>query len=258
MRSRRVGSQRRPWPTSLATPSERSISPALAPVKKLLKRFFSDEPWTDADDRSLADLVGPGDGWWRHELDDGLVLEFGWRDGLFRLEPSARDALGETFDGPVVPEATPNPRTIRFVTTSIHEGPSRWYESASDRGRSSRVAAVRGVRRRRQRARGPRLRRGRATPSRRLGASPRSRAARRHGRVRDRDPRARPPMRWRSRRGTSLRPLVHRRRRLPRTPSIARGESSEVFGRTTRPISIGSLPRGLRPMPPTARSPRVC
>jgi hypothetical protein len=104
---------------------------ALAPVKKLLKRFFSDEPWTDADDRSLADLVGPGDGWWRHELDGRLALEFGWRDGVFRLEPSAREALGETFDGPVVPQATPNPRTIRFVTTPIHEGPSRWYESAS-------------------------------------------------------------------------------------------------------------------------------
>ena len=63
---------------------------ALAPVKQLLKRFFSDEPWTDADDRSLADLVGPGDGWWRHELDDHLALEFGWRDGSFRLEPLAQ------------------------------------------------------------------------------------------------------------------------------------------------------------------------
>ena len=32
---------------------------------------------------------------------------------------------------PVVPEATPNPRTIRFVTPTVHEGPSRWYESAA-------------------------------------------------------------------------------------------------------------------------------
>jgi hypothetical protein len=105
---------------------------ALAPVKKLLKTFFSDEPWTDADDRSLADLVGPGDGWWRHDLDDGLILEFGWRDGSFRIEPSTGPALGETFDGPVAPEATPNPRTIRFVTAVIHDGPSRWYESSDD------------------------------------------------------------------------------------------------------------------------------
>src|SRR5438270_71809 len=40
--------------------------------------------------------------------------------------------LAATFDGPVVPEATPNPRTIRFVTPPIHDGPSRWYPSATD------------------------------------------------------------------------------------------------------------------------------
>lgn len=105
---------------------------ALAPVKKLLKRFFSDESWTGAEDQSLAELVGPGDGWWQHELDDDLGFEFGWRDGSFRLEVSPRPTLAETFDGPVVPEATPNPRTIRFVTGPIHDGPSRWYESATD------------------------------------------------------------------------------------------------------------------------------
>jgi hypothetical protein len=72
-------------------------------------------------------LVGPGSGWWQHAL-DGFVLGFGWRAGAFRIECSP--ALEETFDGPVVPEATPNPRTIRFVTGPIHDGPSRWYESA--------------------------------------------------------------------------------------------------------------------------------
>jgi hypothetical protein len=105
---------------------------ALAPVKKLLKRFFSDESWTGADDRSLAELVGPGRGWWQYELDDDLALEFGWREGSFRLELSPRPTLAETFDGPVVPEATPNPHTIRFITGTIHDGPSRWYESATD------------------------------------------------------------------------------------------------------------------------------
>ena len=40
--------------------------------------------------------------------------------------------MDATFDGAVVPEATPNPRTIRFVTGPIHDGPSRWYESAVD------------------------------------------------------------------------------------------------------------------------------
>ena len=32
----------------------------LAAVKALLKRFFSDAPWTPADDAALADLVGAG------------------------------------------------------------------------------------------------------------------------------------------------------------------------------------------------------
>src|SRR5262249_21774042 len=118
----------------------------LAPVKAMLKRFFSDEPWTRQDDDALADLVGPGDGWWTYDL-DGFDFAFGWRNGRFAIElgstseanASQRDGsqtelarLDETFTGSVVPEATPNPRTIRFVTGAIHTGPSRWYESAAD------------------------------------------------------------------------------------------------------------------------------
>ena len=103
----------------------------LAPVKKLLKRFFSDEPWSAADEAALAQLVGPGGGWWRHALDDDFVFDFGWRDGAFVLALERR-ALGDTFSGSVVPEATPNPRTIRFVTGPIHDGPSRWYASPAD------------------------------------------------------------------------------------------------------------------------------
>ena len=124
----------------------------LAPVKALLKRFFSAERWTLSDDDALADLVGRGDGWFRHELDNRFVFEYGWRSGTFRLElsrvhndqassrpgtqPAARvqdaQALEDTFDGLVVPEATPNPRTVRFITPTIHDGPSRWYTSAAD------------------------------------------------------------------------------------------------------------------------------
>jgi HEAT repeat protein/scaffold Nfu/NifU family protein len=125
----------------------------LAPVKALLKRFFSAERWSGDDDDALADLVGPGDGWWRHELDARFEFEFGWRAGRFGLVlsplragqssaqgPSTRtssslqdaQAIAATFDGPVVPESTPNPRTIRFATPPIHDGPSRWYESAAD------------------------------------------------------------------------------------------------------------------------------
>src|SRR5258708_30073100 len=59
---------------------------ALAPVKKLLKQFFSDAQWTAEDDDALAALVGPGTGWWRHDLDDDFALEFGWSDGPFRID----------------------------------------------------------------------------------------------------------------------------------------------------------------------------
>src|SRR5258708_14775069 len=66
---------------------------ALAPVKKLLERFFSDEPWTADEDGALADLVGSGDGWWRHDLDDDFGLAFGWRDGTFRIDVAPRHPL---------------------------------------------------------------------------------------------------------------------------------------------------------------------
>ena len=113
----------------------------LAPVKQLLKRFFSDQPWTASDDDALAAIAGSGDGWWEYLLADGSALAFGWRDGRFHLD--VRSALAASFDGAVVPEATPNPRTIRFVTGPIHTGPSRWYESADgvDDPRVSRVFA---------------------------------------------------------------------------------------------------------------------
>jgi hypothetical protein len=104
---------------------------ALAPVKKLLKQFFSAAPWTEADDDALAALAGSGAGWWHHALDEDLDLDFGWRDGAFRLDVVARAEPADPFGGPVVPEATPNPRSIRFVTPEIHNGPSRWYESAA-------------------------------------------------------------------------------------------------------------------------------
>jgi hypothetical protein len=119
----------------------------LAPVKRLLKQFFSDAQWTASDDDALAELVGPGTGWWEHELDGRFEFAFGWRAGAFRLElarataaplpsdtgtaPAAPSILEEMFEGAVVPEATPNPRTIRFITGDLHRGPSRWYESAA-------------------------------------------------------------------------------------------------------------------------------
>ncbi|MDQ3897540.1 MAG: NifU N-terminal domain-containing protein [Actinomycetota bacterium] len=127
---------------------------ALGPVKTLLKRFFSTGPWTAEDDDALAAAVGPGEGWWRRELAPDLALEFGWDgDRRFRVRlessaegtgaPPAADPLDATFDGPVVPEATPNPRTIRFgFAHPVHDGASRWYESAPAAGDDPRVARL--------------------------------------------------------------------------------------------------------------------
>jgi hypothetical protein len=119
---------------------------ALAPVKRLLKRFFSTEVWTDDDDEALADAIESAAGSGRHELEPGLTLVWGYEEGRFRLRvesdaPAPRPAgddpaadhrdLAETFDGAVVPEATPSPRTIRFATPPLHAGPSRVYDSAA-------------------------------------------------------------------------------------------------------------------------------
>ena len=126
---------------------------ALGPVKTLLKRYLSTGPWGPEDDDALAEAVGGGEGWWRRELDADLVLEFGWDAGRFRLRLQttaapgetavAPDRLAATFDGPVVPEATPNPRTIRFgFGHPVHDGPSKWYESAAAAGDDPRVARL--------------------------------------------------------------------------------------------------------------------
>jgi Scaffold protein Nfu/NifU N terminal/HEAT repeats len=130
---------------------------ALGPVKQSLKRFFSDAAWTEADDDALADIIGAGAGDGSHQLAPGLTLTCGWERGRFRLRlesdaPGAparadRDAaqatdLGETFDGVVVPEATPSPRTIRFATPPLHSGTARNYESADATAADPRVARV--------------------------------------------------------------------------------------------------------------------
>jgi len=124
---------------------------ALGPTKALLKRFFSSTPWTAGDDDALAAAVGPGTGRWRHRLEPDLVLEYGWEGGRFGVRVVSDAPVGPagapsptgppevavvptelsgSFDGPVVPEATPNPRTIRFQVGPVHDGPSRWFASA--------------------------------------------------------------------------------------------------------------------------------
>ena len=133
---------------------------ALGPVKQSLKRFFSDAAWTAEDDDALADIVGTGTGGDTRELEPGLTLTWTWKEGRFRLRvdsdapdadsasvgADARDAtttdLGETFDGAVVPEATPSPRTIRFATPPLEAGPARNYESATAASADPRVARL--------------------------------------------------------------------------------------------------------------------
>ncbi|MCA1690775.1 MAG: NifU N-terminal domain-containing protein, partial [Actinobacteria bacterium] len=116
---------------------------ALGPTKALLKRFFSAEAWGPEEDATLSAAVGPGEGFWSRPLDDDVTLEYGWDGGRFLIRvasspagaapeaarPRPDDPLAASFDGPVVPEATPNPRTIRFHVGPQNEGPSRWYES---------------------------------------------------------------------------------------------------------------------------------
>ncbi|MGH9188863.1 MAG: HEAT repeat domain-containing protein [Acidimicrobiales bacterium] len=123
----------------------------LGPTKALLKRFLSTEPWGSDHDDALAAAVGPGEGEWRRPLDADVALEFGWQSGRFRVHvcstaadsgsdagggsaPEPARATGLTFAGPVVPEVTPNPRTIMFRVGPINDGASRWYESANDIG----------------------------------------------------------------------------------------------------------------------------
>ena len=129
---------------------------ALGPVKQLLKRFFSDAAWTDADADALADVVGAGSGGGRHELAPGLTLVWRWEHDRFGLGVESDDptspsppgdagsasGLGDTFDGAVVPEATPSPRTIRFATPPLHTGTARNYDSAAAATADPRVAAV--------------------------------------------------------------------------------------------------------------------
>ncbi len=106
---------------------------ALGPFKNLLKRFFSAEPWTAADADELSTVVRPhvSAGWWRHDLGGGITLEHGIRDDRYLLWVTgggggAPSIFDRVFDGPVVPEATPHPRKVKFVIGGT-PAPGRWY-----------------------------------------------------------------------------------------------------------------------------------
>jgi len=113
---------------------------SLAPFKTLLRQFFSTSPWTEEEARELSKVVAPhlDGGWWEHDLGRGITLAYGMRDDRFELwaggaGTSAPSIFERVFDGPVVPEATPHPRKVKFATGGI-PAPGIWYRR-NDSGR---------------------------------------------------------------------------------------------------------------------------
>lgn len=119
----------------------------LAGFKTLLKRFFSSQDWTAEDATALADLIGDGEGHWRHELDDGFILEHGFVDGRYRLSvagevvPGAPSIFDRVFSGAIRPEATPHPRKVKFVLGG-EPGPGIWYKAGEPAPDDQRVQAL--------------------------------------------------------------------------------------------------------------------
>ena len=110
----------------------------LAPFKSLLKRFFSPMPWTDEDADQLSALVVPHvpDGWWEHDLGGGIILAHGIRADRYELwvggiSTASGSIFDRAFDGPVVPEATPHPRKVKFTIGGV-PAPGIWYRRTDE------------------------------------------------------------------------------------------------------------------------------
>lgn len=112
----------------------------LVAVKNLLKRFFSAQPWAEDDaarlDMLLRRNVDEPSGWFEHELGAGLSLLHGFDEGTYRLwatgtVDSPPSVFDRVFSGPVQPEATPNPRHVRFVVGGT-PAPGVWYRRGDD------------------------------------------------------------------------------------------------------------------------------
>ena len=118
---------------------------ALVPFKTALKRFFSTEAWTGGDADALSELIVPylPAGWWEHDLGGGISLAYGIRDGRFDLWVSgastpAVSIFDRVFDGPVIPEATPHPRKVKFATGGT-PAPGVWYRRSDPQPDDARV-----------------------------------------------------------------------------------------------------------------------
>ncbi len=112
----------------------------LVAIKNLLKKFFSAQPWS-ADDADRLDMflrrnVETADGWFEHDLGAGLTLQHGFDDGIYRLwatggNDDEASIFDRVFSGPVQPEATPNPRHVRFVIGGT-PAPGVWFRRGDD------------------------------------------------------------------------------------------------------------------------------
>ena len=78
--------------------------------------------WTPADADELSDAVTPhvARGWWEHDLGSGLTMSHGIRRERYELwivggSAETPSIFSRVFDGPVVPEATPHPRKVKFT-----------------------------------------------------------------------------------------------------------------------------------------------
>ncbi len=110
----------------------------LGPFKNLLKQFFSAMPWSAGDAEALSALVVPHveSGWWEHDLGGGITLAHGIRADRYELwvggiSTASGSIFDRAFDGPVVPEATPHPRKVKFTTGGV-PAPGVWYRRTDD------------------------------------------------------------------------------------------------------------------------------
>jgi hypothetical protein len=129
-----------------------------------LRRYFSTASWRIEDDTALAAIVGPGAGSVRTPIAHDLTIVAEFRGGRFRVdvevatrtppvaashsdvpehaeetvptEPEAADSamtgnrLVDTFERPLVPEAGPQARIVRFLTGPGTGGQSGWQRDA--------------------------------------------------------------------------------------------------------------------------------
>lgn len=120
----------------------------LGRFKTLLKRFFSDEPWSEQHEAELSDIVlgDVSEGWWEHRLDGGIQLAHGITGGRYVIwvtggDRSATSLFDRAFSGPVIPEPTPHPRKVKFTFGGASE-PGIWHRRTDGHPDDPRAARI--------------------------------------------------------------------------------------------------------------------